>query len=281
MTNTRKPALGVCSWSLQPSGPDELADRLVAAGVSCVQLALDPLRTARWSVEATQGFLEDAGIEIRSGMMAMADEDYSSLEAIARTGGVRPDSTWAANLAAAEENAHLAREMGIGLVTWHAGVLPEGRDDPERVKLLARVAEITAHFAEQGVAVGLETGQETARSLLDVLEELAHPALGVNFDPANMILYDRGDPIEALALLAPFVRQVHVKDARRTQVRGTWGEEVRVGSGDVDWTAFFGVLREREVRCDLMIEREAGDSRLADIVAARELALRHLRGSGA
>lgn len=251
---------------------------LVAAGVKHVQLALDPLRCARWSVEATQAFLEDVGVSIRSGMMAMAGEDYTTLDSIARTGGIRPDATWAANLAAAEENAHLARELGLDFVTWHAGVLPEGSDSSERVKLLERIGVIADHFAAQGVQVGLETGQETAHVLKDVLEELDHPALGVNFDPANMILYDRGDPVEALAMLAPRVRQIHVKDARRTAVKGQWGTEVRAGTGDVDWGGFFGVLKEQHIVCDLMIEREAGDSRVADIVAARELVERHLAG---
>lgn len=276
MTRPRPRAIGVCSWSLQPRDPADLAAKLAAAGVRYVQLALDPLREGRWSVADTRGRLADAGLEVRSGMMAMAGEDYSSLESIARTGGVRPDRTWSANLAAAEENARLARELGLGLVTWHAGVLPEGRDDPERVKLLERVGALTDIFAAAGVQVALETGQETARVLLGVLEELEHPALGVNFDPANMILYDRGDPVQALALLAPYVRQVHVKDARRTAVPGQWGSEVRAGTGDVDWAAFFAVLHEARLSVDLMIEREAGAARVADIVAARELVERHL-----
>ena len=56
--------------------------------------------------------------------------------------------------------------------------------------------------------------------------ELNHPNIGVNFDPANMILYDKGDPVKALHVLAPWMRQVHIKDAKRTKIPGTWGEEV-------------------------------------------------------
>ena len=85
-----------------------------------------------------------------------------------------------------------------------------------------------------------------------------------------MLLYDRGDPIEALELLAPRVLQIHVKDARRPTVPGTWGEEVAVGTGQVSWTSFFRTLADLGYQGDLAIEREAGDQRVADIKTARQ-----------
>jgi len=85
------------------------------------------------------------------------------------------------------------------------------------------------------------------------------------------LLYDKGDPVEALRLLRPWIRQVHIKDARRTRIPGTWGEEVPVGTGEVNWSAFFGVLAGGGNSCDLVIEREAGGQRLVDVRLAREL----------
>jgi L-ribulose-5-phosphate 3-epimerase len=96
----------------------------------------------------------------------------------------------------------------------------------------------------------------------------------VNFDPANMILYAKGNPIEALRVLRPWIRQVHIKDARRTHVPGTWGEEVPAGSGDVDWQKFFNTLNELNYRGDFVIEREAGQARVADIRTASALCQR-------
>ena len=263
--------LGVCSWSCRAKGPAELAASIGAVGARAVQLHLDPLRTGAWGEAETVRVLAAAGIEIRSGMMGMEGEDYSTLETIRVTGGVRPARTWRANLAAAKGNAALARRLGLGLVTFHAGFLPHEAGDPERAVLLARLGELVDVFAAEGVRVGFETGQESAMTLLGVLDELARPTLGVNFDPANMILDGRGDPIAALARLAPRVVQVHVKDARASRVPGTWGEEVPVGTGEVDWQAFFGVLRAQAPAVDCMIEREAGDERVADMRRAREL----------
>jgi L-ribulose-5-phosphate 3-epimerase len=103
------------------------------------------------------------------------------------------------------------------------------------------------------------------------LEKLNNPNVGVNFDPANMLLYDKGNPIEALRTLGPWIRQVHIKDARRTRVPGTWGEEVVAGTGEVDWPAFFATLQLVGFTGDLCIEREAGSQRVADIGAARAM----------
>ncbi|TVR99762.1 MAG: sugar phosphate isomerase/epimerase, partial [Phycisphaerales bacterium] len=154
------------------------------------------------------------------------------------------------------------------------------KDDPERPKMLDRLRAVADAFEDRGVAVGLETGQESATTLLEVLGELDRPSVGVNFDPANMALYGMGDPVEALRLLLDRVVQVHIKDARPTRAPGEWGTEVPVGEGVVDWKAFFNVLRSHGRGIDMLIEREAGDDRVGDAITARELVERHLPGLG-
>jgi len=264
--------LGVCSWSLRARSPRELVERVRATGLNAVQLWLDPIRSGAWGESETRRDLDRAGIDILSGMMAMAGEDYSSLESIARTGGVRPDSTWGRNLAAAEANADLARRLGLTLVTFHVGFIPH--EPSERATILARAREIVAVFRARGVRTAFETGQERADTLLEVLRELAGtrvPGVGVNFDPANMILYGMGDPIASLRALAPHVLQCHIKDARLGPAPGQWGTEVPAGTGAVDWPAFFRTLRESGLQVNLAIEREAGENRLADVMDARAL----------
>jgi L-ribulose-5-phosphate 3-epimerase len=265
------PRLGVCSWSLKPRSPQDLAQKAHWCGVDGVQLALDPLRTGGWSVEDTLRALSAAGLAIRSGMQAMAGEDYSTLESIKATGGVGPDARWPENLAAARANAELAWRLRIPLVTFHAGFLPERRDDPRRALLLERLATLVDVYAARGVAVGFETGQERASTLLELLADLARPTAGVNFDPANLLLYGMDEPVGALARLAPHVRQVHVKDACRPTTPGQWGREVPAGRGQVEWDAFFGTLRRAAPQVDLMIEREAGEDRVGDVRRARDL----------
>lgn len=277
MTLEQAHRVGVCSWSLRPGSAADLGARVRALGLRAVQLALDPIRTGApgWSEIETLNALRAAGVVAVSGMMGMAGEDYSTLESIRLTGGVRPHGTWGRNIRAAQENARLARRLGIGLVTFHAGFIPHAPGEERRL-MIERLRMIVDHFDDCGVRVAFETGQESAQTLLHALEELARPHAGVNFDPANMILYGMGDPVEALASLAPRVVQVHVKDAQPSPTPGRWGSEVRAGTGAVDWRGFFRVLRSRGLGVDLVIEREAGETRDADIVAARELIAAHL-----
>lgn len=263
--------LGLCSWSLQPASPRDLVEKVRRVGVSCVQLALDPIRTGAWSIDETREALGDAGVDIVSGMMAMAGENYSTLESIKRTGGVAPDHTWPANLDAAHRLAELAARLSLPLVTFHAGFIPHEACDPKRGVILDRLRQLADIYAAAGVRIAFETGQETAATLLGALDELGRPEVGVNFDPANMILYGMGDPIAALEQLALRLAQIHIKDAIASSTPGQWGSEVRAGAGEVDWPAFFRVLNERHINCNLMIEREAGADRIADMIAAREL----------
>jgi sugar phosphate isomerase/epimerase len=174
-------------------------------------------------------------------------------------------------LAHAKKNAEVCAALGLNLITLHAGFLPHERSDPERSKLIARLRGLADVFGVRGVRIAFETGQESAETLLEVLKDLHHPNIGVNFDPANMILYNMGEPLEAVNLLAPYVRQVHIKDAVYTQVPGTWGAEVPVGTGRVPWGEFIALVKERLPTVNLCIEREAGDQRIADIRTAAEL----------
>jgi sugar phosphate isomerase/epimerase len=265
--------LAVCSWSLQPTSPQDLLDKLRDTGLRRLQLGLDPLREnpAVWGQTAT--LCRQAGVALVSGMFGCLGEDYSTLQSIRVTGGLAPDATWPTNLGNTQPTAKLARELGLDFVTFHAGFLPHDPADPDVAKMLKRIGAVADACGAQGLRVGLETGQETASDLVRVLGELKRPNVFVNFDPANMILYDKGDPIAALRLLGPWVRQVHIKDALRTKRPGTWGEEVVVGTGQVDWPAFFGVLRDLNFEGDLVIEREAGQQRVADIRQASKVVL--------
>lgn len=264
------PRIAVCSWSLRPESPRALIDRLRSLGVSRVQVALVPCVVDpvwRDGISA----LRSEGIEIVSGMLALAGEDYTTLQTIAATGGVRSDAHWCANLDRALQVAALAEHHQISLVTFHGGFLPHDESDPLRRTMLERIGLLADALAHHGVACALETGQESAHTLIAALEALAPHDVGVNFDPANMVLYGMGDPLAAAKALAPWIRQVHIKDAQPTERAGTWGRDVPVGEGVVPWADFLRVvapLRWRGQPVRLAIERESGRCRDADIAKA-------------
>jgi L-ribulose-5-phosphate 3-epimerase len=269
--------LAVCSWSLQPENLADLITKLQATGINRLQLALDPLRERPPQWRNTESELRAAGITLASGMFGCVGENYSTMETIRLTGGLVPDATWEQNLENIKATTVLAANLGLKLVTFHAGFVPHDPVDAGYKKILARLATVADLFAAKKIAVGLETGQETAADLAALLRALSHPNLGVNFDPANMLLYGKGNPIQAVRQLGKWIRQVHIKDANRTSVPGTWGSEVVAGKGEVNWREFFQALNEVGFTGDLVIEREAGSQRVPDICAAREVVLQSAR----
>jgi L-ribulose-5-phosphate 3-epimerase len=187
------------------------------------------------------------------------------MESIRLTGGVTPDSTWDQNWKNIQETAVLAKKMGLKLVTFHAGFLPHDESDPAFAKLKSRIAQIADLFA-------------SGKSLKFFLEKLGRKNVGVNFDPANMILYGMDNPIEGLRTLAPWLKQCHIKDATKTKTPGAWGAEVPAGTGQVNWDDFFNTLRELRFEGWCCIEREAGTQRVADIKTARQMVERVTAG---
>ena len=266
--------LAVCSWSLQPVDPLDLVGKLKATGIHRVQMALDPLREAPEKWNRQPELLAANGISIVSGMFGCLGEDYSTLESIRLTGGVAPDGTWEENWKNIQETAALAHSLGLNLVTFHAGFLPHRQTDAHFAKMLNRLGEVADIFERANIVLGLETGQETAPLLAKLLKKLGRHNVGVNFDPANMILYGKGNPIEAVVLLGDWIRQVHLKDAKPTKVPGTWGQEVPAGKGDVDWPAFFSTLKKLKFAGPIVIEREAGTQRIEDVHTAKTVAER-------
>lgn len=266
-------ALGVCSWSLQVRNIPELTRLLDRLGVGVAQIACGDPHHANWDEgEAMPEAARASGLAFTGAMLGFPGEDYTTPETIRKTGGfgdpaLRPQRldrlAWA-----------LDRTVALGLsdLTLHAGFLPRP-SDPDRRPFLDTLATAGRMAQDVGVTLAFETGQESADLLRLTLDELASPSLKVNFDPANMRLYDMGDPIRAVEILGPDIRSVHVKDARRPRVPGTWGEEVPLGHGEVGIPEFLRVLKQVGYTGPLIVEREVGDqeARVRDIASGLEL----------
>jgi sugar phosphate isomerase/epimerase len=162
------------------------------------------------------------------------------------------------------------------MMTMHAGFLPEDPSDPVRAAMVERLRTLADIFAAEGLCLALETGQESARVLLDVLTEIDRDRVGINFDPANMVLYGSGDPIEAMETLAPHILQVHLKDAMPPAREGRWGRQTPLGQGEVDWDAFFRVAASLPREVDAIIEREGSDNPVGEIRTAVGFIRTHL-----
>lgn len=263
--------IGVCSWSLQPTDTPDLIQRVKQLGLSHLQLGVPRLTTLDEKRKAAEiSAIKSSGLSLTATMIGFAGEDYSTIASIRKTGGYVADSEYPIRRQITKAAGRITRELGVDKISAHVGFVPPS-SDPNYQVMVTRVGEIAADLAEIGLTFVLETGQETANELLQFLNDLRSSTVKVNFDPANMILYGAGDPIDAIKTLGRHIGHVHVKDATLSDAPGSkWGEEVPFGAGQVPPKDFLRALEDVGYTGPLVIEREAGVTRMEDVAIAIE-----------
>jgi L-ribulose-5-phosphate 3-epimerase len=258
--------IGVCSWSLRPENTAQLVYMAQQLGLAHVQLAMESFLDMTDDARADEfAKIKDAGISITAGMIGFPGEDYSSIAVIRQTGGFVPDDLYAQRRDMTISAGKICAAAGVKGLTSHVGFIPNS-SHPTYETMVKRVAEVASVLGDLGIDFGMETGQESAPELLQFLNDLTRKNVFVNFDPANMILYGAGDPIESVKVLGRHIRHVHIKDAVLSKAPGTvWGEEVPFGTGQVGAGDFLAALNQINYSGPLVIEREAGEQRLADV----------------
>jgi sugar phosphate isomerase/epimerase len=263
--------IGVCSWSIQPRDTQDLIASVKRLGLGDVQLALWPLvKLDDKQKHRELGLLRESGLTFTAGMIGFPGEDYSTIATIKKTGGYVSEEEFPIRRAFTKSAGQIAAEMGLDLLSAHIGFVPPS-SDPSYSAMLERICMIAEDLKALGITLLMETGQETAPELLQFLNDLRCLNVKVNFDPANMILYGAGDPIEAIGILGRHIAHVHVKDAVLSDAPGaTWGKEVPFGTGQVPPREFLRAMKDAGYTGPLCIEREAGEQRMEDVAFAIE-----------
>ena len=253
-----------------------------ALGVPTAQLH-SPSKPSR-TPEIARSFLEQceaSDITITAMFGGFEGESYADIPTVKKTIGLVPPETRAERVSELKEIADFAESMGIDVVGLHIGFIPEDVAEPLFKEVVAVTQDVCDHLKGNGQNLHLETGQEGAETLLQFIHVVERENLFINFDPANMILYGTGNPIEALKKVGKYVRSIHCKDATWAARPGEeWGTEVPLGDGDVGMETYLQTLNELGYKGPLTIEREIADEperQKADIRAAVQL-LESLRG---
>ena len=260
-------AVGVCSWSLQVKSVPELKKLLARLGIQVVQIACGDPHHAAWEEgDGMPAAAKAAGFQMTGAMLGFPGEDYTTPQTIQKTGGFGDPATRPERLERFHWALDRTRALGLTDLMLHAGFIPEPKN-PDRKPFLDTLARVSDLAGRKGITIAFETGQETADLLRLTLDELRCTNLKVNFDPANMLLYDKGDPLRAVEILGPDIRSVHVKDANRPTVPGNWGEEVPLGQGQVNIRQWVKTLQKVGYTGPLCIEREVGnqEQRVTDV----------------
>jgi len=184
--------------------------------------------------------------------------------------GLVPRETRAARIAHIKKASDFAKLCGITAVQTHCGFIPENPNDPVYKETVAAIREVASYCKHNGQNLRYETGQETPITLVRTMQDVGTDNQGVNFDLANLILYGKANPVDAIELLGPYVQGIHAKDGLWPTNPKTLGEEVPIGKGKVDFPRIIARLKELNYRGAVTIEREiSGPQQMEDVRAAK------------
>jgi len=237
--------IGLFFWA-EPDARATLVN-VLSTGVTSGQLAIDgTVKLSPETAAAWKAALAEAGFHLFTVFAAYEGEDYADIPTVVRTVGFIPKATRAAREVRTREVIDFAAALGVKSFGCHVGYIPHDKNDPDYIDVRDMVRRIADYAATHGMTYCLETGQEPAAQLLEFFQDVNRSNVKINFDPANMILYGSGEPIEAFRLLRPHVISVHGKDGNWPDPAkpGSLGVERPLGEGSVNIPKFFAALRE-------------------------------------
>jgi L-ribulose-5-phosphate 3-epimerase len=180
--------------------------------------------------------------------------------------GLVPRSTRAARIDALKQVSDFAKQVGIGQVQSHCGFIPEDPADPLYPETVEAIRAVAKHCQANGQTFQMETGQETPTAMSRALRDVDVPALGVGLDTANVILYGKANPVDAVDILGPHIRAVHAKDGKWPTDPSNLGEETLIGQGIVDFKTVLAKLHKIGYTGAITIEREtSGPQQVEDV----------------
>lgn len=186
--------------------------------------------------------------------------------------GLVPPETRREGIERLKRGSDIARWAGVPSITTHVGFIPENPGDPTYPGVVAAVREVGEYCRANGQEFWFETGQETPTTLLRAIQDVGVENLGVNLDPANLLMYGKANPIDALDQIGRFVRGVHAKDGEYPTNGRELGKERPLGEGRVDFPRLIPRLKELGYAGALTIEREvSGPAQLEGIARARRV----------
>jgi L-ribulose-5-phosphate 3-epimerase len=253
-------------------GPDEALAKVAGMGFPTCQLANWHVELyTRANVAAVRSAARRHGVAISTLWAGYPGPMKWNLIAGPRTLGLPPKAWRAMRVRALKKGADFAVACGIGSITTHVGFIPEDPRHPDYAGTVRAVRQVALHCRRLGLEFRFETGQETPVTLLRAIEDIAMDNLGINLDPANLILYGKANPVDALDVFGKYVVGVHAKDGLYPTDGRALGREVALGEGKVNFPALIPKLYRLGFRGALTIEREiSGPQQVRDILRGKK-----------
>lgn len=185
--------------------------------------------------------------------------------------GLVPEAYRMERLQTLKEGSYFAKDLGVSDLITHVGFLPENRHDPLYAGTLAALKDLMKVCEANRQYFLFETGQETPVTLMRMMKDIGSDYLGINLDPANLLLYGKANPVDAVDIFGKKIRGVHGKDGLYPTCPGELGRETKIGDGRVDYPVFLKKLFQLGYQGDITIEREiSGEEQIRDILFAKQ-----------
>jgi L-ribulose-5-phosphate 3-epimerase len=256
--------------------PDAAIAKVHDLGFPSCQVYLDDVELAQ--VAPLRHALEKYAIEATSLVVGGPGKEMWDFYQGPLTIGLVPRDTRAARIDHIKKASEFAKQCGIPAVQTHCGFIPENPNDPVYKETVIALRDVVSYCKQNGQNFRYETGQETPITLVRAMLDVGLDNQGVNFDLANLILYGKSNPVDAIELLGPYVQGIHAKDGLWPTNPKDLGEEVSIGKGKVDFPRIIARLKELDYRGAVTIEREISGPQQMDDVRASKIYLEKLIG---
>lgn len=269
MTDKKRPMeLGVLS-SFTEDGSNPF-DVIARYGVATTQLNnWDMSKWTRENAEKVKRDLKSSGVRLAALWTGYSGTVIWDLIDGPDTMGLIPEYTRKRRIADLKAGADFAAMVGAPAIITHCGFIPETPKCHLYMEVLDALGEIAEYCQKLGLEFWFETGQETPVTLLRTIEDIGLPNLGINLDTANIILYGKGNPVDALDVFGKYVRNLHIKDGFYPEDGHKLGRHCPIGEGKVDFEKVITKLHELGFTGELVVEREiTGEQQAKDIMAA-------------
>ena len=270
-TNGRQSSLKPWSMGLiiSPSpDPEAAISRLKQLGMTNCFLSLGAYigKYTPALAEEFNGLLDKYGIIATAAEVVPGHNVWNFLDGPS-TIGLVPRANRAAKIDALKQTSDFAKRLGIKQLQTHCGFIPENPRNPLYEEAVLAIRQVAQHCAGNGQDFLMETGQETPTTMSRTIQDVDQPNLGVGLDTANLILYGKANPVDAAKIIGSHVRAIHAKDGKWPTDPMKLGQEVLIGTGDVDFAKVFAILHSKGYSGAVTIEREThGPQQIADVM---------------
>lgn len=261
----------ICSMR---DGPRAAIDKAHGLGIEGAQLSCwDPALYTDAFVDEANAATRDTGVEVNTVWSGGPGGGMWNFYEGPETIGIVPRGRRCQRIEGLKAGARFAKAIGVESITTHVGFIPENPNDPVFTETVNALRDVAGYCDELGVGFWFETGQETPVTILRTIEEIGLDNLGVNLDPANLVLYGKANPVDSLDVFGQYVKGVHAKDGLYPTNGRDLGLETPLGEGKVDFPVLIKRLKDEfGFTGHLTIEREiSGDKQIEDIKRAIDL----------